>query len=265
MSLIQTKRIYYRDPHATAHITRWEPRGPNVIALHESVAFPEGGGQLPDVGIVRQDDRTARFTDTQKRFTTKVFPANFPAVQVGGEIHITLDSALVDAWDPTRPIEVIIDRVRRAKLTRSHTAAHLVYLGLLEADPSVKERVSGCYIDVDGGRFDIRVDEHFSAEQLEVIFQTAIRWSEADYPIEIEALAGEPDCRVWVSNGVRIPCGGCHLPTTGWAGAISIQRRSKGKNLDRFYYSLLDPLPDAVLELLLAVPNPAADPVTALT
>jgi alanyl-tRNA synthetase len=254
MALIKTARTYYPQPFATSCTTAWQRRGPNVMVLVESVAFPEGGGQLPDVGLVRQGDRTAHFTDTQKVFTTKVFPKNFPPVQVGGEIHLTLDSELGPEWDDTQPIEVVIDHVRRAQLTRSHTAAHLVYIGLLEAVPGAKEGVCGCYIDIDGGRFDIKLDDHFTPEQVEVVARVASEWCGRDHPIEIEALPEEPDCRIWVSNGVRIPCGGCHLPRTGLVGQLKLQRRSKGKSMDRLYYTLLDPLPEEFLNLYEVAP-----------
>lgn len=249
MSLMKTKRVYHAHPYATSHTTPWERRGPKVIAIAESVAFPEGGGQQPDVGIVLQGDRTARFTDTQKAFTSTVIPKDFPAVKVGGEVHLELDTEIGPEWDDRLPVQIVIDRVRRAQLTRSHTAAHLVYVGLLEVMPAAKGGIRGCQIDVDGGRFDVQVDAPFTAEQIEIVSRTVADWTGRDHAVQIETLPDDPDCRIWVCNGVRIPCGGCHLPQTGLTGRLKIQRRSKGRTMDRLYYTMQDPLPDEFLNL----------------
>jgi alanyl-tRNA synthetase len=248
MSIFQTEKVYYRLPYATRQRTQWARREPGVIAVAHSVAFPEGGGQLPDHGELRQGGQVVPFRDTQKVFGRPVFRKDFPHIQVEGEVRLHLEAPLPDDFDESQPIDVLIDVPRRAKLTRSHTAAHLVYLGLLEAVPSAKEAVRSCSIDRDGGRFDLRLGR-LTTEQVEQVFQTALAWQQGDYPIVLDALPGEPECRLWLSNGATIPCGGTHLPRTGLVGGLRIQRRGKGKDLERLYYTLTDPLPEELLQM----------------
>jgi alanyl-tRNA synthetase len=248
MNVFRTEKVYYRNPYATRQRTRWARRRPGVIAVAQSVAFPEGGGQLPDRGWARQGDRVVPFRDTQKVFGRPIFRNDFPRIQVEGEVQLHLEAPLPDDFDESQPLDVLIDVPRRAKLTRSHTAAHLVYLGLLAAVPSAKEAVRSCSIDPDGGRFDLRLGR-LTAEQVEQVSQTALAWQRADHPIAIDALPGEPECRVWRSNGADIPCGGTHLPRTGLVGGLLLQRRGKGKDLERLYYALTDPLPEELVRL----------------
>jgi alanyl-tRNA synthetase len=246
MSYFCTERLYYRDTYSIRNQSPWRRRAPNVVALERSVAFPEGGGQLGDRGQLRQGERVVTFRDTQKMFGRSIFRPDFPVIQVEGEVQLHLDEPLLEDWDESRPVEVHLDAGHRAQLTRSHTAAHLVYLGILSLDAQAREAVRGCLIEPTGGRFDLRLDR-LGEEQVERISAFASAWQEADYPIEIEALPGEPECRIWVCNGQRIPCGGTHLPRTGLVGALSVRRRSKGKNLERVYYSVSSPLPGEVL------------------
>lgn len=256
--LLNTNYLYYARPYATKCLTRWERRGPSTIAVLDSVAFPEGGGQLPDQGVVRQGNREAVFTDTQKHFTRTVFSKDFPPVEVDGEIHLSFNEELPN-WDEDLPVEVAIDAVRRAQLTRSHTAAHLIYLGIQSVLPSVELCIRSCRIDVDTGRFDVATPERFSGEQLEIIYRTAFAWSDRDLPVFIDGVPHEPGCRVWACGGMRIPCGGCHLPRTGLVGRVSVSRRAKGKGLDRIYYKLLDPLPTELLNLYNVAPDQFKD------
>jgi alanyl-tRNA synthetase len=130
-------------------------------------------------------------------------------------------------------------------VTRSHTAAHLVYLGILEALPGAASAVIGCYIEPTGGRFDLRSDT-IGPEQVERIHTVASEWQQADHRIDIESLPGEPECRIWVCNGMRIPCGGTHLPSTGLVGPLHVRRRTKGTGRERIYYTVGESLPTEV-------------------
>ena len=209
----------------------------DVIAIGRSVAFPEGGGQLGDRGTIRQGDRVVAFRDTQKSYGRLIVRPDFPTISVDTEVQLILDAPMPDGWDDRRPVEITIDPERRAALTRSHTAAHLVYIGILEVEPGASGWVKGCFIEPAAGRFDLGI-ARMSPEQIEAIRRLAGEWQEADHRIDIEELPGEPECRIWVCNGRRIPCGGTHLESTGPVGALKVSRRSKGKNVERVYYSL---------------------------
>jgi alanyl-tRNA synthetase len=237
VTIYRTDKLYYHDQYATRNETDWARRSPGVIALARSVAFPEGGGQLGDRGSIRQGDLVATFGDTRKTFGRCFLRADFPMIHVDTEVQLVLDQPLSDDWDERRPIEVVINADRRAALTHSHTAAHLVYLGILGVEPEAAARIKGCYIEPAGGRFDLALTR-FSQDQVEEVNRIAADWQAADHHIDMEALPGEPECRIWVCNGRRIPCGGTHLERTGPVGAMSVRRRSKGSSIERVYYTL---------------------------
>ena len=84
--------------------------------------------------------------------------------------------------------------------------------------------------------------------QVEEVGRIATNWQEADHLVDMEALPGEPECRIWVCYVRRIPCGGTHLERTGLVGAMSVRRRSKGKSIERVYYTLDSPTPAELLD-----------------
>lgn len=247
-SLINTSKVYYNNPYATRCSTTWTRRSSTTLALNESVAFPEGGGQLGDIGIVRQRETILQFVDTQKIGGKPVVRTDFPSINVGGEVALTLSDPGLEAFDENETVEVVIDTQRRAELTRSHTAAHLIWVGMMQTIENLHGIVRGCYIEPSGGRFDLQIEE-LTDDQIMEIAAIAQEWQLANHEINMEALADEPECRFWICNNVRIPCGGTHLSCTGLVGSMGVQRRSKGKNLKRVYYTLSEPAPAALLAL----------------
>ena len=235
--MLTSQRLYYRWPWQTEAESAWELRGPAEIALSQSIAYPEGGGQLGDTGVVLQGGIQVRFTDTQKVFGRTVFRKDFPAIQVEGEVRLFLTEAVPSTWNSDTPIRVIVDLERRAGLVQSHSAAHLVYIGLMKVVDELETKVIGCRVDPGSGRFDLR-DVRLSQEDLKQVSDVASDWHRADYPIVIGSLPDEPECRIWHSNGVDIPCGGLHLPRTGLVGSLTLRRKSQGKGVERIYYSL---------------------------
>lgn len=242
MSLLVTKKVYYDNYYKTCHSTKWQRREGAVIAIDESIAFAEGGGQLGDKGRIRQGAQVAVFMDTQKYLGRHISRQDFPSILVENEIRLILEAPLDLTWDDTSPIVVEIDADYRAAISVSHTAAHLVYLGLLEVLGDVKSSVCGCHIEPSGGRFDLR-HPALSVEQLTSVVEFVDSWRAADFAATLEALPGEPECLVWSANAVRIPCGGTHVPRTGLVGPMTVRRRTKGKGIERIYYSIVDAVP----------------------
>jgi Ser-tRNA(Ala) deacylase AlaX len=243
----KSQKLYHQLPRVTAAPTQWERRGPNLIAIETSIAYAEAGGQLADRGVISQNGKKVTFLDTQKAGLGRcIIRQDFPILHADQEIQLRLAEDLGPEWDELRPIDVQIDVPNRAALSRSHTAAHLLFIAAQQKFGELAGRVKGCRIESDKGRFDLiiqKTDPNTLSELAAVVHQ----WVEADYAIQLRFLPDEPECRHWLANGIRIPCGGTHLESTRPVGRVSISRRSKGPHLERLAYQLHDPLPPEVV------------------
>ena len=123
-------------------------------------------------------------------------------------------------------LRIAIDIERRARLSRNHTATHLVLMGAESVRPQSMQRVVGCAIGPDGARLDVRIEASFSAEELEQISRLANDYVRQDLPISLYQHPNEPEAWYWGCGDCEMPCGGTHLMSTGTVGTISLRRRS---------------------------------------
>jgi Ser-tRNA(Ala) deacylase AlaX len=244
----QTRRLYYERPYlssCTAGIVRL---GTDHIEMDQTIAFPEGGGQEPDQGsITVEGGITLRYIHVKKMYSMPGYLAHLPDVQVGGVIwHVIApdDQPLLAQLREGQQARVEIDVARRARLALSHTASHLLYLGIAAHRPDTMGATLGCHIKTDGARFDFQVDERFRAEELLAISDTANHLVKRALPIEVFADEGCPDARYWRCDGQTIPCGGMHLVNTVSVGELRLRRKSLGTGKERvsceFPFALVD-------------------------
>lgn len=239
----KTVKEYYQDQWQSAGTSKWRRVSEKVLALERSVAFPEGGGQMGDRGFVEQNGTKIAFLTAQKDVGVGRIVAlpNFPILNVDGEVHLHLAETIPCGFCEDKPICVEIDVEYRAMLTRSHTAAHLVVMALKKWFPKIESSIQGCSINVDGGRFDLAI-EWTNAELIQDVQSECDRLVDADIPILMTELEGEPECRIWNCCGVAIPCGGTHLSRTAQVGKFILRKKNKGKGLVRVYYDVVGPL-----------------------
>ena len=232
-----TEKLYYLNTDLLSADTSWrKDEDRTKIILDKSPAFPEGGGQIGDVGVIEQNGASISFVDTQKAGHGRmIIRQDFPTISVDHQVSLTLGENLPETFSITEPITVKVDPIRRAATTRSHTAAHLVWLALTERFGNLYPVVKGCHIVEAGGRFDLLIERPTDQDLRDA--EAFIRdWVAKDYPIEMRVLPDEPECRIWVSNGKEIPCGGTHLSSCGGVGPLSLRVKSKGKSGFRVVY-----------------------------
>lgn len=236
-----TRKLYYEDSLKYAARARVIKADKSVIELDQTVAFPEGGGQEGDRGVIRTaSGMEIRFKDTQKKLGRPLFLPDFPVINVDCIVeHIVADedAGLLETVRTGDAVHIEIDVVRRAWLTLSHTASHLVYLAAGKVRPDAVKYTKGCHIKTDSARFDFATTERFTPDQLEEIAEYATGLSNADHPIRLFPHDNEPEAIYWECVGETIPCGGTHLDRTGPVGAVALRRKSLGKRLERLILS----------------------------
>lgn len=244
----KTRKRYYEDPylsHSDATVVRIEA---DMVELDATVAFPEGGGQEADHGtIVLADGRILRFVDVKKMYGHTPGIEGYPDVQVDGviwhKLHVD-DQPLLNDLSVGDAVTVRIDIERRARLTLSHTASHILYVAIGQIRPDAIKMTLGCHIRTDGARFDFGVQERFTPEQIAQIEACAHELVLQNAPITMSAHAQEPDLRRWHCETHDIACGGTHLDRTGPVGKLTVKRKSLGSGKERLSCSF----PEAVFD-----------------
>jgi misacylated tRNA(Ala) deacylase len=241
-----TTAHYLRDPGArqiTATVTD------AVVYPHEvrfatdiTVFHPTGGGQPSDLGQASWSNGACTATIIE-------------AVQgPDGAIWHKIDGAMLPAVGES--VELTIDGDRRDRLTRSHTAAHVVIAVVADSHGAV---VTGCDLSETGGRVDFDGLPGGIAEALQDGVDRAVA---GEHAIRYEWLpaadaAEDPDLVRTATNRVpsflqevrvvviedldRQADGGTHVANTRDIGSIRIQKvENKGKGLRRVRFEVLD-------------------------
>lgn len=231
--LTPTDRLYYVDQYlkeCEATVTKTQG---NIVITDRTIAFPEGGGQEGDHGIIVADNnRSIAFCDTQKGLGRPLFLNDFPSIQVDTPIHHSTDTDQhgLQAGDK---VIINIDVHRRQRLTVSHTATHLLLIAVNRIAPSVSSNIKGCHIAPDYARLDFGVENKFTSDDLCRMIDIVNELVGADKEVRVYPHKDEPEAWYWECDGEVMPCGGMHLDHTGVIGNVMIKRRGMGKGKER--------------------------------
>jgi len=198
-----------------------------VVVLDTTPFYAESGGQVGDAGELASASG-ARFsvTDTQKIQAT-----------VFGH-HGALASGTLAVGDR---VYAQVDAPRRARITRNHSATHLMHKALRTVLGShVQQR--GSLVDADKTRFDFAHDAPMTAQQIAQVetivnaeilqnqpTQTRLMAYDDAIQIGVTALFGEKygdTVRVLDIGSTRELCGGTHVARTGDIGLFKILAES---------------------------------------
>lgn len=206
------------------------------ILCTQTVAFPEGGGQEGDRGIIKvfdDDIGDLQFSDTQKGYGRNLSIPDFPLIQVDTPVYH------VCALDPEFPIKmgmhvhIRIDIERRAWLTAYHTGLHLLILAMDELRPRISQSIKGCHIRAEYGRVDYSTTDRIAQEEINAACSIIGEIVARNAAVNVFSHPQEPEALYWELEGTRYPCGGTHLNTVGCLGKPAIKRKNMGKSLER--------------------------------
>jgi alanyl-tRNA synthetase len=205
------------------------------VVLDRSPFYGEMGGQVGDTGELLSDSGAVFSVADTRVYEQSVY------AHVG-----TIDGTL-NVGDR---VEASIDRLRRERIQRNHTATHLLHYALRQI-LGEHVRQAGSLVAPDRLRFDFTHFEPITAEQLREIEQTVNDLIMADGDVSsyetsldkaresgVTALFGEKygeRVRVLAAGAVsRELCGGTHVTHTGQIGFLKlISESSVGANLRR--------------------------------
>lgn len=119
-------------------------------------------------------------------------------------------------------------------------ALHLALMGLERSRPLIADKIYGCKISEDGARLDFRVDDKFSAQELEDAMKIANDYIKQELKIETFPSQSEPEALFWECDGRKMACGGTHFKNTKFFGEIIVKRKNIGKGADRMKIEIIN-------------------------
>ena len=224
---IQTKFVGYEVLNCKAKIiASFEEKGNFYIITDKTPFYPEGGGQVPDKGIIKINNKQE----------TSVLDVK----KIGEVIYHKVQN--LEGFKDGEEVELIVDKAHRKQVERHHTATHLLHSALRKILGShVKQ--SGSLVASDRLRFDFTHFQSLSEEEIKQIENLVNFWILENYKVEtfwttkeeaekLSALAffkekyGEK-VRVVKIDDISIElCGGTHVKATGEIGIFKILNQS---------------------------------------
>lgn len=196
----------------------------NKIYFDSTIFYAESGGQENDLGIISIEGKEINIVNVQYEKDSNIWRTAHYV-----EDSIDLRSILKKGDE----VKLNINLERRKKLSAYHTASHLLYIAAEKVRNGINNNVIGCHIQEDSARFDFRVDDKFDREELLRIEYYLNEMIRNKLSIKNFYKNSESNERVWVCNGITIPCGGTHLDNTSHLNFLSVKRKGIGKGKER--------------------------------
>jgi alanyl-tRNA synthetase len=239
-----TEKLYWSDAHATSFETRGASLGthggkPSVV-LRETLFYPEGGGQLGDLGTLTLGTHAVRIGDTQVE---------------DGVIHHVIDGILDPALGdlltaPDLAVRGAVDEARRRDNMVQHTAQHALSRALANAAraDTVSARLGAASCTIDVGKPGLSdADLHRAEDLVNAVvmsdvpvvtsFPSAEELAKLDLRKQPNAEKSAAGVRIVSIEGFDLtPCGGTHCTRTGQIGQIRIVATEKYKGMLRITF-----------------------------
>lgn len=198
-----------------------------MVILDKSPFYPEMGGQIGDIGILKNERALFRVSDTQSPYKGVI--AHVGKVENG---KLSVDDV----------ISANIDSARRQKIANNHTATHLLHWALHKVlGEHIKQ--AGSVVDQERLRFDFSHHKALTQEEIHQIEDLVnakvrenlpVRWYEIAYEeaqkhTDIKQFFGEKyssKVRVIDIDYSKELCGGTHTTAVGTIGLFRIAKES---------------------------------------
>ncbi len=194
-----------------------------VLVLDKSPFYAESGGQVGDIGLIKNNQASAQVIDTQK---------------AAGQFHLHHVVVKSGVFNHNSPVHTEVDKGYRKQVILNHSATHLLHKVLRD---KLGEHVQqkGSLVNAEKLRFDFSHDrpiDFVTLQEIEAEVNQAVRQNfhaqdvEMSYDQAIEygamALFGEKygdQVRVMDFGGFSVElCGGTHVERTGDIGLFKI-------------------------------------------
>ena len=203
-----TYKLFRESPEITKLKAKIILINENDIVLDKTIFYSFSGGQQSDSGTIGGEEVIASKT-------------------VGNDIIYTLENTF--KFKIGDFVDIVIDKNKRDKITRLHTAMHIVG-DIFEKENILINEIVGSNVEYGKGRLDYVYPENISSILLE-LQEKVNSFIFKNY--EIEHIQEKGDRWLWKCNGFSCPCGGTHVRSTSQIGKIRLKRKNIGKGKER--------------------------------
>ncbi|MCQ9627193.1 hypothetical protein HS141_09605 [Cetobacterium somerae] len=230
---MKTEKIYYKNQFQTSCEAILIESIENGLIFDRSIAYPEGGGQIGDVGtLIRcKDGSEIPFYNTTKIKGRNIFLNDFPSIKIENQIVHHINSSF--EFEKDEKFLIKLDHLKRAQTTLHHSGLHLALMVLEEMFSGIDKKIVGAKITDKYGRLDFSIDFKFTPEQIVNIETRCNEYIEKNIPIEVFPHPEENEALYWKCDNYIVPCGGTHCENTKDLKGIKIKRKSIGKLSER--------------------------------
>ena len=194
------------------------------LVANQTPFYAEMGGQVGDIGIIKNNNFTAEVIDTKKKCE-------------GLHVHICrLVNGVVKIEDSA---SFEVDTTNRSSIQGNHTVTHLLHKALQEKyGASVTQK--GSYVAADRMRFDIAYNKQITSDELRQLEDRVNEMIQSNFEVNTKLMSQEDAVNsgamalfgekygdevrvVCVGDGVSTElCGGTHVRNTGNIGCFNI-------------------------------------------
>lgn len=238
--MFKTEKVYYQDQFLHSCRAIVVGKEENKIILDRTVAFPEGGGQIGDVGTIIVKNKEIPFFDTKKGVGRLLSLEEFPNIQVDTPVYHFVSNEDANIFSVGDEVFVKINLTHRIKTTVLHTALHLALMAAKERKPDLTRIIKGCKITTDNARIDFFAKEKFSSEDIQWISNRVNELVIEAIPIYVYPHPDEKEAWYWKCLDFTCACGGTHLTNTQQAGTLFVKRKNVGKTTERLIVTATD-------------------------
>ncbi len=239
--MIKTLKLHHEYPFQTecdANVIAVCPE--KGIVLDQTVSYPEMGGQMGDIGILRisgtEGNEEINYFDTQKGVGRVLLLPDFPTIPVETPIYHKIAPNDFEKFYVGQKVRVILNQERRGKLTISHSGIHLVLMGLEKIYPGIYKAIKGCSIKETGARLDFAVEYKFTIEDVERVQEYVCNAIAMAKEMFVFPHKQENEAWYWQMDHYIIPCGGTHLRNTSNIGDVVLKKENVGKSTQRMSF-----------------------------
>lgn len=228
-----TNKVYYLDMFLSEIQATVTDIIDNKIVLDKTIAYPEGGGQISDIGNLCFEGKEVPYYDVKKGVGRILRIKDFPSISVDTPVYHLINQNDIDLFYIGQKVNVKIDVERRIRTTVHHSALHLALMYACDCRPDLMKKIVGCRITTEYGRLDFSLAERFNTDEINYINEKLHEISKKDVPILTYHHDEENEAWYWKCQEFICPCGGTHVQNTNQVGNISVRRKNIGKNKER--------------------------------
>ncbi len=218
-----------------------DDRGPYIV-LNQTIFYPQGGGQPSDVGSIQSDQL--------------VINVSFVGFSDGQVLHyISEEPPGIDEL-VGRSCGLRLDRSRRMRHARLHTAGHLI-AGVIDAQRGSMRAAKGFHFE-EGPYVEFEGEPEGDAESLLVTLQAKIDTLIGENPRVTASMVSYDELkqRCWsvppslpqdkplrtitIHQLDPVPCGGTHVGSLSELGTVSVLKMKKRKSATKISYRVGD-------------------------